>query len=145
MEGRSPVLGMQPTYDHLKYAYLDDHQHFPIIIANNLHREQEEKLLNILRKHKKAIMILRKEFRVVQKLIAGKLRSRWDGPFVVTNVFLYGAVELRDEATNRIFKVNGHQLKPFHEGPTMMVDEMESILLIDSRKTQLEKISSSPL
>ncbi|RDX94420.1 Retrovirus-related Pol polyprotein from transposon 17.6, partial [Mucuna pruriens] len=41
--------------DHLKYAYLDDHQHFPIIIANHLHREQEEKLLNVLRKCKKEI------------------------------------------------------------------------------------------
>ncbi|RDX84803.1 hypothetical protein CR513_34085, partial [Mucuna pruriens] len=40
---------------HLKYAYLDDHQQFLVIIANNLHREQEEKLLKVLRKHKKAI------------------------------------------------------------------------------------------
>ncbi|RDY06454.1 Retrovirus-related Pol polyprotein, partial [Mucuna pruriens] len=30
---------------HLKYAYLGDSQQFPIIIANNLNREQEEKLL----------------------------------------------------------------------------------------------------
>ncbi|RDX77668.1 hypothetical protein CR513_42175, partial [Mucuna pruriens] len=30
-----------------------------------------------------------------------KLRSRWDGPFVITNVFPYGAVELKDEHTNR--------------------------------------------
>ncbi|RDX95083.1 hypothetical protein CR513_22431, partial [Mucuna pruriens] len=42
--------------------------------------------------------ILRKDFRVGQKmllfnsrlkLIVGKLRSRWDGPFVITNVFPY--------------------------------------------------------
>ncbi|RDX83938.1 hypothetical protein CR513_35093, partial [Mucuna pruriens] len=25
-------------------------------------------------------------------------------------------IELRDKANNRIFKVNGHQIKPFHEG-----------------------------
>ncbi|RDY06033.1 hypothetical protein CR513_10053, partial [Mucuna pruriens] len=37
------------------YAYLEDNQHFLVIIANNLHQEQEEKLLNILRKHKKKI------------------------------------------------------------------------------------------
>ncbi|RDX85942.1 Gag-Pol polyprotein, partial [Mucuna pruriens] len=41
-------------------------------------------------------------------LIVGKLRSRWDEPFIVTNIFPYGAVELRDEANNMIFKVNGH-------------------------------------
>ncbi|RDX88056.1 hypothetical protein CR513_30398, partial [Mucuna pruriens] len=32
-----------------------DHQQFSVIIANNLSQEQEEKLLNVLRKHKKAI------------------------------------------------------------------------------------------
>ncbi|RDX98998.1 pol, partial [Mucuna pruriens] len=56
--------------------------------------------------------ILRKEFRVDQKvllfnsclkLIVGKLRSRWDGPFVITNVFPYGVVELKDENTNSTF------------------------------------------
>ncbi|RDX62696.1 putative mitochondrial protein, partial [Mucuna pruriens] len=41
--------------NHLKYAYLDDHQHFPIIVANNLNQEQEENLLSVLRKHKNAI------------------------------------------------------------------------------------------
>ncbi|RDX85228.1 hypothetical protein CR513_33614, partial [Mucuna pruriens] len=40
---------------HLKYAYLDMEQQFPVIITNNLHREQEDKLLHILRQHKKAI------------------------------------------------------------------------------------------
>ncbi|RDX78526.1 Pol polyprotein, partial [Mucuna pruriens] len=66
------------------------------------------------------------------KLIVGKLRSKWDGPFVITNIFPYGAVELRDEANNRIVKVNGHWIKPFHEGPTSMVGEVESISLIES-------------
>ncbi|RDX65367.1 hypothetical protein CR513_55983, partial [Mucuna pruriens] len=46
---------LNPLPEHLKYAYLDDHQQFPIIITNNLNQEQEEKLLNVLRKHKKAI------------------------------------------------------------------------------------------
>ncbi|RDX76048.1 hypothetical protein CR513_44008, partial [Mucuna pruriens] len=64
--------------------------------------------------------ILRKEFRVGQrvllfnsclKLIVGKLRSRWDGPFVITN----------DECTNSTFQVNGHQIKLFHEGPAPTV------------------------
>ncbi|RDX93595.1 hypothetical protein CR513_24128, partial [Mucuna pruriens] len=68
--------------------------------------------------------VLRKEFQVGQKvllfnsrlkLIIGKLHSRWDGPFVITNVFPYGAVELKDECTNNIFQVNGHQIKLFHE------------------------------
>ncbi|RDX80920.1 putative mitochondrial protein, partial [Mucuna pruriens] len=49
--------------------------------------------------------IYKKKFRAGQKvllfnsrlkLIVGKLRSRWDEPFVTTNVFPYGAVELKD-------------------------------------------------
>ncbi|RDX97335.1 hypothetical protein CR513_19905, partial [Mucuna pruriens] len=76
-------------------------------------------------KHFHDSRILRKEFSVSQKvllfnsklkLIVGKLRSRWDGPFVVTNIFSYSTVEVRYEANNNTFKVNGHQLKLYHGG-----------------------------
>ncbi|RDX91709.1 hypothetical protein CR513_26264, partial [Mucuna pruriens] len=50
-----PPLELKPLPNHLKYAYLDIEQQFPVIIANNLHQEQEDKLLNIIRQHKKAI------------------------------------------------------------------------------------------
>ena len=70
-------------------------------------------------------MISRKEFKVGQKvllyhlwlhLFLGKLRSCWIGPFVVNNVIPYGAVEIQSLATSKVFKVNGHRLKPFYEG-----------------------------
>ena len=69
--------------------------------------------------------ISRKQFSIGQKvllyhshlkLFPGKLRSKWIGPFVVTNVFSHGAVEIRSLETNKIFKVNGHRLKVFYEG-----------------------------
>ena len=69
-------------------------------------------------------MISRKEFEVGQKvllyhsrlrLFPGKLRFRWIGPFVVTNVFPYGVVEIQSLATSKVFKVNGYRLKPFYE------------------------------
>ncbi|RDX85347.1 hypothetical protein CR513_33492, partial [Mucuna pruriens] len=47
----SPPIELKSLPDHLKYTYLDNDQQFPIIITNNLHREQEEKLLQ----HKKVI------------------------------------------------------------------------------------------
>ncbi|RDY11031.1 hypothetical protein CR513_04352, partial [Mucuna pruriens] len=50
-----PPMELKPLPNHLKYAYLDKEQQLPIIIANNLLQEQEDKLLNILRQHKKAI------------------------------------------------------------------------------------------
>ncbi|XP_044510154.1 uncharacterized protein LOC123228765 [Mangifera indica] len=80
-------------------------------------------------------MISRKEFSLGQKvllyhsrlrLFPGKLRSRWIGPFVVTNVFPHGAVEIQSLTTSKVFKVNGHRLKMFYEGvPTENVGEVE--------------------
>ena len=79
-------------------------------------------------------MISRKEFLVGQKvllyqsrlrLFPGKLRSRWIGPFVVTNVFPHGAVEIQSLATSKVFKVNGHRLKPFYEG--LQVEEVDKL------------------
>lgn len=70
-------------------------------------------------------MIARKQFVVGQKvllynsrlkLMPGKLRSRWTGPYEIINVFPHGAVEVRSFETEKIFKVNGHRLKPFYEG-----------------------------
>ncbi|RDY11539.1 hypothetical protein CR513_03782, partial [Mucuna pruriens] len=82
----------------------------------------------------------RKEFQVGQKvllfnsrlkIIVGKLHSRWDGPFVITNVFPYGTVELKDEHTNNTFQVNGHRIKLFHEGPAPITGDMETISLME--------------
>ncbi|RDX84347.1 Retrovirus-related Pol polyprotein, partial [Mucuna pruriens] len=50
-----PPMELKPLPSHLKYAYLDSEQQLPVIIASNLHQEQEEKLLEVLRQHKKAI------------------------------------------------------------------------------------------
>ncbi|CAN6579840.1 unnamed protein product [Malus baccata var. baccata] len=69
-------------------------------------------------------MILRKSFVIGQKvllfnsrlrLFPGKLRSRWVGPFVITNIFPHGAVEIQSAKTRYVFKVNGHRLKPYYE------------------------------
>lgn len=81
-------------------------------------------------------MIHRKTFVVGQKvllfhsrlkLFPGKLRSRWVGPFIITNIFLHGAIEIRSERTNKEFKVNGHRLKPFHE--PFVTQDMEVVPL----------------
>ncbi|RDY03525.1 hypothetical protein CR513_12889, partial [Mucuna pruriens] len=50
-----PPMEMKPLPSHLKYAYLDTEQQLLVIIAKNLHQEQEDKLLHVLRRHKKAI------------------------------------------------------------------------------------------
>nr|XP_027060695.1 uncharacterized protein LOC113687232 [Coffea arabica] len=50
------------------------------------------------------------------KLFSDKLRSRWIGPFVVSIVFHYGAVEIQSLKIEKKFVVNGHRLKPYYEG-----------------------------
>ncbi|RDX75909.1 hypothetical protein CR513_44162, partial [Mucuna pruriens] len=65
------------------------------------------------------------------KLIASKLRSRWGGPSIITNVFPYGTVELKDEHISSTFQVNGHQIKLFHEGPTSTAGNLETISLME--------------
>ncbi|KAM1376183.1 hypothetical protein ACFX2F_037951 [Malus domestica] len=49
------------------------------------------------------------------RLFPGKLRSKWIGPFVITNVFVHGAVQIQGLKTGHEFKVNGHRLKPYYE------------------------------
>lgn len=61
----------------------------------------------------------------------GKLCSKWIGPFVITDIFSYGTVEIKSEDTGKIFKVNGHRLKPYHEGLTL--EHSEEVQLCEPR------------
>ena len=63
--------------------------------------------------------------------MGGKLRSKWIGPFVVTNVFLYGAVEIKSESTDKSFEVNGHRLKPLLTNPSLVNVVVEEASLLD--------------
>nr|GEX69804.1 reverse transcriptase domain-containing protein [Tanacetum cinerariifolium] len=46
------------------------------------------------------------------KIFSGKLKTRWSGPFTITQVFPYGTVELSQTDWPN-FKVNGHRLKHY--------------------------------
>ncbi|CAA7394338.1 unnamed protein product [Spirodela intermedia] len=48
-------LELKPLPSSLKYMFLEENNLFPIIIAVDLSNEQEEELLNVLRKNKKAM------------------------------------------------------------------------------------------
>ncbi|GJR23482.1 reverse transcriptase domain-containing protein [Tanacetum coccineum] len=61
------------------------------------------------------------------KIFSGKLKSRWSGPFTVTQVFPYGTVELSQNSGPN-FKVNGHRLKHYFGGdiPTEVVPDLQT-------------------
>ena len=46
---------MKPLPKGLKYEFLGDGKAFPVIISDELNPEETEKLLNLLKKHKKVI------------------------------------------------------------------------------------------
>ncbi|XP_070672247.1 uncharacterized protein [Malus domestica] len=81
-------------------------------------------------------MISRKSFAIGQKvllfssrlrLFLGKLCSRGPGPFVITNIFPHGAVEIQSAKTGNGFKVNGNRLKPYYE--SFVVHDVEVVPL----------------
>lgn len=49
------MVELKPLPPHLKYAYLGDSSTLLVIISSLLSKEQEEKLLQVLREHKRAI------------------------------------------------------------------------------------------
>ncbi|KAK1605035.1 hypothetical protein QYE76_028708 [Lolium multiflorum] len=50
-----PVFDLKPLPDNLKYAYIDDKKTYPVIISAKLSDFEEERLLEILKKHRGAI------------------------------------------------------------------------------------------
>nr|GFA33180.1 reverse transcriptase domain-containing protein [Tanacetum cinerariifolium] len=49
------------------------------------------------------------------KIFFGKLKTRWSGPFTITQVFPYGTIEL-PQPNGPNFKVNGHRVKHYFGG-----------------------------
>jgi hypothetical protein len=52
---KDPVFDLKPLPDDLKYAYIDDNKIYHVIISSKLSGKEEERLLEILRKHRGAM------------------------------------------------------------------------------------------
>ncbi|XP_015944782.1 uncharacterized protein LOC107469905 [Arachis duranensis] len=65
------------------------------------------------------------------RLLPGKLRSRWEGPYQVEKVEPYGVYHLRHPSSPDIFMVNGHRLKLYHGEQRKTNKEIEVFLLED--------------
>nr|GEX15987.1 reverse transcriptase domain-containing protein [Tanacetum cinerariifolium] len=59
------------------------------------------------------------------KIFSGKLKSRWSGPFTISQVYPYGTVEL-SQPDGPNFKVNGHCLKHYfgEDVPKLVVPDL---------------------
>nr|GFA19030.1 reverse transcriptase domain-containing protein [Tanacetum cinerariifolium] len=66
-------------------------------------------------------------FNSLLKIFSGKLKSRWSGPFTISQVLPYGTVELlQPDGPN--FKVNGHRLKHYfrEDVPKLVVLDLQT-------------------
>ena len=80
--------------------------------------------------------LIRREFKVDDlvlvynsrlKFFAGKLKSKWSGPFKVTNVFQRGPIEV--QGPTNTFKMSGHRVKNYYVGEPI---EALDVLYIES-------------
>ncbi|GJY21098.1 reverse transcriptase domain-containing protein [Tanacetum coccineum] len=61
------------------------------------------------------------------KIFFGKLKSRWSGPFTITEVYPYGTAKL-SHADGSNFKVNCHRLKHYYRGdtPPLVIPDLQT-------------------
>nr|GEZ55113.1 reverse transcriptase domain-containing protein [Tanacetum cinerariifolium] len=61
------------------------------------------------------------------KIFSRKLKTRWSGPFTVTEVYPYGTAKLA-HADGSNFKVNCHRLKHYYGGdvPPMVISDLQT-------------------
>ncbi|XP_057719925.1 uncharacterized protein LOC130934364 [Arachis stenosperma] len=65
------------------------------------------------------------------RLMPGKLRSRWKGPYRVEKAMSYGVFHLSHPSSSKFIKVNRHRLKLYHGEKMKETKELEVFLLED--------------
>ncbi|GKC43661.1 reverse transcriptase domain-containing protein, partial [Tanacetum coccineum] len=132
-----PIELEQKAYWALKWTNFDlktagDHRKVQLNELNELRDQAYENSLIYKEKTKKIhdSKIKNQEFHVGDrallfnsrlKIFLGKLKSRWCGPFTITEVFPYGTVELSQPNSPK-FKVNRHRFKHYYGGDVPAMD-----------------------
>ncbi|XP_022040134.1 uncharacterized protein LOC110942671 [Helianthus annuus] len=61
------------------------------------------------------------------KMFAGKLKSKWMGPYIIQRVGRFGDVDIQDEQTNKQQTMNGYRLKLYLEGNDINNLELDKV------------------
>jgi cell division septum initiation protein DivIVA len=115
-----PSLELKQLPENMKYAYLEMNEKLPAIISSNLDFDQENKLLQVLRKHKKA-------FGWTLADIPDQIT--FTCPFDTFTFRRFFDPGIKGEDTNKNFKFNGYYPKLFHDSPTLEEENVEYISL----------------
>jgi hypothetical protein len=145
---------MKPLLKNMNYAYLQRNEKCSVTICSNLDFDQENKILQVLKKHKKVSgwiladipdispsMILHRfsievkdETKVVRQplnlLIFDFVKKKITFPF---DTFTYRRFffdpGIKGEGSDKILKFNGHYPKLLHESPTLEEENVEDLSL----------------
>nr|GFB68584.1 reverse transcriptase domain-containing protein [Tanacetum cinerariifolium] len=103
-------------------AYWDlKHANFDLKTAEKSKRLHDSKIKNRVFNIGDRVLLFNSRI----KIFSGKLKSRWSGPFTISQVFPYGTIELtQPDGPN--FKVNGHRLKHYfgEDIPKLVVPDL---------------------
>nr|GEV57042.1 reverse transcriptase domain-containing protein [Tanacetum cinerariifolium] len=137
------TVSLTSSYRALKHANFElqtagDHRKVQLIELNELHDQAYENSLiykeTTKRLHDSKIKdrVFNVDDRVLLfnsrlKIFSGKLKTRWSGPFTITQVFPFGTVDL-SQTDEPNFKVNGHRLKHYfgEDIPKMVVPVLQT-------------------
>nr|GEZ05551.1 reverse transcriptase domain-containing protein [Tanacetum cinerariifolium] len=127
-----------PKHANFDLLTAGDHQKVQLNELNELHDQAYENSLIYKEKIKRIYESKIKDrvfnvgdrvllFNSILKIFLGKLKTRWTGPFTVTQVFSYGTVEL-SQTDGPNFKMNGHRLKHYFGGdiPLMVFPDFQT-------------------
>ncbi|GJT19547.1 hypothetical protein Tco_0878253 [Tanacetum coccineum] len=81
-----PELELKDLPSHLEYAYLEENDKLPVIIAKGLKNDQKEALINVLKSHKRAIAWKITDIKVIKKEVSKLLEAGIDIPYPPTPV-----------------------------------------------------------
>jgi hypothetical protein len=98
--------------------------------------------------------ILKREFHVGEKFLlyrsrlrffAGKLLTKWEGPFVIEEVYRSGAIKIASLKDNTMQVVNGQRLKHYISGDSYNEDSdiIEVVTLEEFIKEQIHETAES--
>lgn len=77
------------------------------------------------------------------KIRQGKLNMKWEGPYVVTQKYNKGTVELSDNNGQRLEIFNGNKLKQYHEWDGTHLGEIQRILEEEKPEEELSAIQGT--
>nr|GFA35849.1 reverse transcriptase domain-containing protein [Tanacetum cinerariifolium] len=111
--------------DHKAYWALK-HANFNLKTAERTKKLHDSKIKNRIFNVGDQVLLFNSRL----KIFLGKLKTRWSGPFTITQVFPYGTVEL-SQPDGPNFKVNGYRVKHYFGGdiPSKVVLDLHTILI----------------